>query len=774
MLTRTEDSEPLLSGRGVSVDSLTERSSEQVGQFLAQLQRQKVVIITATLACLSLAILYVLQAVPKYSATTSLLIDSKQVGYNATSAYEGALAFETGAVDSQVLLVQSDRIAGLVVDHLDLLHNEEFLHPPKSPLEQGVDAVLAFGPALLSYFGAVIQEREFDAYPTDIRRSLLVIRLQKNLKVTRNARTYVLTIEYSDPDPRLARSIASAYASAYLEDQLESRFDTARRAATWLDDRISEIRSKASMAGQTAQAFREKNKLTEVSGRLINEQALTDANSQLSVARNDLASATAKYERLKHIVDTKDYAASNIDALASPIISLLRQKLLEADKLNAEVSSRLGTQHDAAVRARTDVEQYNQLIFGELLRLQQSYQSEVEIAANRVAAAERQVTDMSKTRDTNAAALAKLKTLDQEALTYETLYSNYLQKAQDLLQQQSLPINDARLISDAALPLLPSSPKKLLILPVSILLGALLGAGLAALREFRERGFRTSSEVRSTVGLDFVAYIPLLPQGAFPDSPPLAKKPEEAAQERLVQSSQSSLSVVIDEPLSRYAESIRAMKLSTEFHFGPRKPVVVGVISALPNEGKSTVAKNYASLLALQGERTLLIDADMRNPRLTWCLTPSARAGLLELLHGGATDLERCLHSEPPSGLQFLPASARGKVPATGDALASNAMKDLIQTLRGNYDNIVVDLPPLGAVLDAVAAASFIDGYHLIVEWRRTPRAAVSDILASAPVISSRIVGVSLTKVNVHKLQAYNAHSAYGYTGAHLTRYYHS
>jgi succinoglycan biosynthesis transport protein ExoP len=147
--------------------------------------------------------------------------------------------------------------------------------------------------------------------------------------------------------------------------------------------------------------------------------------------------------------------------------------------------------------------------------------------------------------------------------------------------------------------------------------------------------------------------------------------------------------------------------------------------------------------------------------------------GLLELLYGGEADLERALLVEPKSGLQFLPGSARGRVPATGDALSSPAMRELAQSLRKQFDFIIVDLPPLGAVLDAVAAAAFVDGYHMIVEWGRTQRSAVVDILATEPVIASRIIGVSLTKVDVDRLQSYDTHSAYGYTGAYSFRYYH-
>ena len=774
MLTKTDQRQPDQQDPNLGLGALADRSSEQLGKFLSAIRRRIRVVIASVVICFVLAVLYLLQAIPGYTATTSLLIDSKQVGFSATSQFEGALTFETGAVDSQVVLVQSDRIAGEVIDHLDLTHNEEFIHPKQSLLTKSFSFVANVVTAPIRWFYPEAKERTFDAYPVDIQRSLLVERLQNNLKVNRNARTYVLTIDYWDPDPQLARSIAGAYASSYLEDQLDSRFDTARRAATWLEERIAQIRMKAAAAGQAAQDFREKNNLTEVSGKLINEQALTDANTQLSMSRNDLASARAKFDRLKQIVDSKDLAGSNLDALQSPVIGQLRSKLLDAEKLNVDVTSRLGPQHEAAVRARKEVAQYGQLIFDELQRLLQSYQSEVQIDTDRVAAAELSVQTMSKTRDLNSSALAKAKTLDQETLTYETLYANYLQKSQDLLQQQSLPITDARVIADAALPFLPSSPKKLLIILGSIALGGVIGGGIAALRELSERGFRTSGDVRSAIGLDFVAYIPKLEKDSFVGKHRLSSgDAEDPALSRQVRSAQTSLTVVIDHPMSRYSESMRAMKLSTDYHFGLRKPLIIGIVSAFPNEGKSTAAKNFASLLALQGERVLLIDADLRNPRLTRDLAPSARMGLLELLYGGEADLERALLVEPKSGLQFLPGSARGRVPATGDALSSPAMRELAQSLRKQFDFIIVDLPPLGAVLDAVAAAAFVDGYHMIVEWGRTQRSAVVDILATEPVIASRIIGVSLTKVDVDRLQSYDTHSAYGYTGAYSFRYYH-
>ncbi len=761
------------SDQAIKLNDFVEKSVDEMSNIFSAARRQKWVVINSVLTLFVLAVLFILQSVPMYTASTSLLIDSKQVGFNASSAFEGALAFETGAVDSQVLVVTSDRIAAAVIDHLDLLHNSAFLKPPQSLLSIAASATFAKINSLLAMLEGGGRVRQFSDYPVDVQRSLLVTQLQNNLKVTRSGRTYVLIIEYSDPDPSLARAIVSTYASAYLQDQLESRFDTARQASTWLDARISEIKAKADAANLAVQAFKDKNNLTEASGRLINDQSLTDANTQLSIARNDLTSAKAKFAQLKTIIDAHDLTGSNIDALANPIISQLRAKYLESSKMNSDITSRLGPQHESAIRARKEMDQYDQLIFDELLRQLKSYQSEVKIASDRVASLELTVGSMGKINNTDSAAISKLKTLEQEASTYQTLYSNYLQKGQELFQQQSIPISDARVITDAALPIKPSSPKVILILLGSIVGGLIIGGGIAALREFSERGFRTSTQVRGEVGIDFVAYVPMLEAASFRMRRKSAiekDKPDQGA--RKLRPSQASLTVTVDEPMSRYAEAMRAFKLSTDFHFGLKRPLVLGVISVFPNEGKSTAAKNFASLLAIQGERVLLIDGDLRNPKLTRDLAPTARAGVLEILHDKEMTFDRAVYMEEQSGLMFLPASTRGRVPATGDLLGSQGMRDLMLSLKGKFDIIIMDLPPVGLVLDAVAAESYIDGFHLVVEWGKTPRSAVRDTLASEPIIASRTIGISLSKVDSAKLLMFESTGVYGYVGPYASRYY--
>jgi succinoglycan biosynthesis transport protein ExoP len=740
--------------------------SEEIARLLAILNRQKNAILWTTAVAFALGVLFLLQSVKTYTSSTSVMIDSRQVGMSATTPLEGAIAFDTGAVDSQVLLIQSDHIVEKVLQRLDLAHNQAFLDPPASGVGWLAGKVGKFKAAAAGVAGAAAPVR-FEALPADVQRDILTRKLQANVRVTRNARTYVLTIEYSDPNPAMARTIAAAFASAYLDDQLDSRFETSRRASTWIEDRIREIKQKADAAVKVAQEFRTRNRLTEASGRLINDQSLTDANTQLSMARNDLNSAQAKYERLKQIVDSRDYGASSLDALANPIISGWRAKYLEAYRMNSDISSRLGPSHLTAVRARTDMDEYSKIMFQELSRLLKGYQSEVAIVKDRIGALEKTIETQRLESDVDTTNMTTLKSLETESTTYNNLYTAYLQKAQELVQQQSIPISDARIISDAELPVAPSSPKTTLILLGSIVFGLMAGGGVALVREFRDRGFRMSSQVRDVLGLDFTSYLPMLASEDL-ESRPVGEsetRPRGARETpRLFRSPSRSFDIVLDEPMSHFSEAMRSIKVAMDYHFGLKRPLVIGFASIFPDEGKSTATKNFASLLAKQGEKTLLIDCDLRNPHLTRSLTPKARAGLMETLTGGAKkSLEGLLYLEERSGLAFLPACSRGELTASGDLLSTPVMLDLVRGLRSEFDVIVIDLAPLGLVKDASAAAAFVDGYHLIVEWGRTARAAVANALATDPMVAERIIGVSLSKVDIDRLALFDANTMHDY-----------
>lgn len=733
--------------------------------------RQKYALIATIVAALALGVAYLMQAIPGYTAMTSILIDSRKAGVISLSQLESALSFETGVVDSQVQILLSDKLAGIVADRLALPDNAAFMNPPRSPLEKGFGKVVSGIDTAVRWATGQPQAAAADQ-SLEVRRIIAVTRLKSNLRVTRVGRTYVLVIEFTSDDRGLARDIASTYAQAFIADQIDSRVDIARNASAWMEGRIRDLRGKADLAEQAVQTFKVRNNLTEASGRLINEQSLTDAIAQLSNARAEQNSVRAKYERLKQIIDARDYSASMLETFSNSVVIQLRTKYLQASKQNADITAKVGPDHYQADAARKEMAEYSRLIFDELSRLMQSYQSELQIAADRVATQERAIERMRTVNATDSDAQSRLKSMEHEAATYNALYTNMLQKFQEAVQQQSYPVIDVGVLTEASLPMEPSAPRALIILTIALVAGILIGMGIAAWREFADAGFRTAQQVREWLGLDFISYLPRLPKKALRIRRHKPPRGDSAATARVVRPLQDSLDYVQSAPLSPYAEAVRALKVSLDVKTNLRRPAILGFVSMLPNEGKSTTAKNFASLVAAQGERVLLIDADLRNPQLTRTLTPDARHGLVDLI-GKTHTLDNLVHTEPKSSLSFLPGATHRRFDASGDLLGSRGMADFLRQVSDKYDVVVIDLPPAGVLVDTAAMTHLIDWFFLVAEWGKTRRDLVRDHLVADPLLTEKIIGVALTKVDTKRLRAFGVYDAYGHShGAYRARYY--
>jgi succinoglycan biosynthesis transport protein ExoP len=195
-----------------------------------------------------------------------------------------------------------------------------------------------------------------------------------------------------------------------------------------------------------------------------------------------------------------------------------------------------------------------------------------------------------------------------------------------------------------------------------------------------------------------------------------------------------------------------------------KTPKVIGMVSVLTGEGKSTISMNLAEYLAKQGARTLLIDCDLRNAASSRALAPNAQSGLVEILLGSAP-VSSAIYRDEESGMVFLPASPKRSVPYSAELLASQAMADLLAAASNSFDYIVLDLPPLGPVIDARAIAGKVDAFVLVVEWGKTSRRLVRSKLQSERLIADKCIGVVLNKVDIKKLKLYDADGATSYYG---------
>jgi succinoglycan biosynthesis transport protein ExoP len=729
---------------------------------LAVVRRQWRVALVSMFLVMVLGVVYLATAVPVYSSYASILIDTGNRKIADQLEAVTGVAEDEGSVLSQVELLKSDRIAEVVMDKLDLKNDPVFM------AENGglIDTIKSGLRSLIdisSWFGA----EEAPENPDFVRQNI-IWQLQANLLVSRVGQTYVLTLAYSSTDPQLAARIARAYADAYLTDQLDSKYEATRRASDWLQQRIAELRQKSLETDLAVQRFRAEKGLIATDGQLVSEQQLTQLNSQLIIAQGETANAEAKYNRIKSIIDTGAMEAAVTESIQSDVITQLRSKYLEASRKEADITNRLGSQHVQAVRLRNEKSEYRRLMFEELARIAQSYQSNFEVAQARQKSLEKQVAQATGISATANDAQVQLRELEREADTYKKLYETFLSRYQEAVQQQSFPVTEARVISKPMTPDRPSSPKKALIMALSMFLGLMVGAGLGAFREFRDRFFRTGDQIRDILELE--------PLGTVPLSRPTEhiKHPDTvgvAAHARVISKDNAIANYVIDHPLSSFAETMRSAKIAIDVLIDQKKPKTIGVVSVLPGEGKSTVSINFAELLASQGSRVLLIDADLRNPGATRQIGRHAERGILEALQDNVSARD-ILMINPDTKLAFLPAVIKRRIPYSSELLASEAMDRIIREVADAFDYIIFDLPPLAPVVDARAMSPKLDAYLFVVEWGKTARNVVRKTLTNNAAIAQKCAGVILNKVDTEKMKFYQSYGSSEFYYSRYSSYY--
>jgi succinoglycan biosynthesis transport protein ExoP len=767
MLKNTSDSI-----RSVAYDRNPEVSGEdrgtiEISAILAGVRRQAVLIGAFAIGSLILGYVYASMATPLYSATTQLLIDSRKGGTgqdNDASVSIAELAFDTGAIDSQVEVLRSERIAKAVIKAQKLDADPAFLDTPTSLIGSVIGSIRG----LFGGRGASPEEVAF------LRERALVDTLGSNLRVWRVGRTYVLAVDYTSKDPDEAARLSRAFAEAYLEDQLLARFELSRRSAEWMLQRIQELKKKSLETDLAVQRFRADNGLivTGATGQLLNEQQLGEVNSQLTTARGETAQAEAKYQRLQAILNSGQADAAVTESLGNSVIVDLRNRYLRASKSEAELSSRLGKTHSQVLSLRKELKEYERLIFDELGRIAESTKSEYEIAKARQKSLEDSLASLLGVNAVNNETLVTLRELEREADTYKNLYQSFLQRYQETIQKQSFPVNEARVITSASKPLRPSYPRKSLIMAIALLAGLGLGGGIGVLREFRDRSFRTAHQIREGLGLEFLGYLSAIGNDAV-EMPLAARYLAPAKTPSVVASHNRIMRHVLDAPMSAFAETLRYTKVAIDLVTPNRRPRVIGVVSVLPNEGKTTVSKNLASLIAHLGPATLLVDGDLRNPGLTRSTAPHVKKGLKQVLVDGLRYRDLLLR-EGASGLDMLPAVSEAQTIHTSGILSSTAMQDLLEDAGRSYDYIVVDLPPLGPVVDARSAAHLFDAFVFVVRWGSTSRDVVAQTLRHEPLILEKTVGVILNRCDFSKIKLYENKGSREYYRDHYAKYYES
>ncbi|WOH68036.1 polysaccharide biosynthesis tyrosine autokinase [Bradyrhizobium sp. BWA-3-5] len=708
----------------------------QVRDFLVR-QWRFIALVTGLVMIAGLAYLAITPA--RYTAQADMIIDTKRISWTQSEMATENRSVEDSAVESEIETTRSEKVALNVIRRLRLTEDPEFIGAGQG-LKQRILALfkLDSGPAV---------ERSEE----EITRRVLGT-LRDNLRVTRLGRSYIEQIAYTSLNRDKAAQIANAFADAYIEDQLQAKFEATRRASVWLEQRIGELRQQASDAYREVQDFKSKNSIIiGVEGKLASEVELDQLGVALAKARADTSQARAKLDRITRVLeqrldkDKEDLAIPDpvvTDALSNPVITKLRQQYLDDQNKESEWSARYGADHQAARNLRAQMAATRRAIWDEIIRISESYKSELQIAKTQEESIDRRMIEVFQQSGATRQSQVRLRELETAANSYRGIYETFLSRFTQSVQQQSFPSTEARVVTAASPPSLPSSPKIGLTMALAVVSGLGLGVTLAFARERMDRQIHTRAQLEELVGCSCLAVLPTLPTTVGKGW----NKKEVGAFQQISEI----------EPFSETAEALRYIKVAIDLH--PTGAKVVGIVSALPGEGKTTVAAGFAAFIARSGGRTLLIDGDLRNPTMTNGLGYTDTPGLLDMV-ADKMSYEDLVITDTKHKFDFLPSSTRIRPSNSSDILTSPAVKQMLKSARNDYDYILVDLPPILPLVDVKAAALMFDAFVMVVEWGSTSADEISKAVTTSPVLSERLLGTVLNKADAAVMRRFEGYS---------------
>lgn len=564
--------------------------------------------------------------------------------------------------------------------------------------------------------------------------------LQGALGVSRVGLGNVIELDVSTYDPEKAAALANAIAQAYVADRLKSRYEGVQKASTWLSDRASYLRAELSRSEQAVQKFRIDHNLLATPAGSLTDQQLSELNVALINARAELSEKRAQYQQVDKLQATGGDIQSMPDVLQSVVVNALRAQLSLVSRREADLRLKYGERHPDVMAAQAERHDIEGQIAAEVQRLIGNLKNEVDAAEAREASLARALDSVSNRSEVEGQIGVQLRDLERIAAANKELFETFLSRAKLAEEKSTLLNSGVRVITEAGVPAAPSFPNRPLFAALGLVFGFFFGSASAVLRELFASGFMAKKQIEDELAV-----------------PVLASMPRMSGWSKDAQSQAQPVAYLERRPLSRYSEAVRRLRLGVESTSElDRSPRLMLVTSAMPGEGKTTLVLSLACSAAADGQRVLVIDADLRLSATTAFFGMADKVGLVDLLTL-PIKTANAIHADERSGISLLPAGARTRNPPA--LLASARMRSILDELRGKFDTVIIDAPPVGPAADATILAKHVDKIVFVVKWRETSREAVAEGIRHLGG-RSRIAGIALTMVEEPKLPRYGRYTS--------------
>jgi len=672
---------------------------------------------------------------PIYQASLTLQIERIQprvLQYQSVESEDiyGFLAYQA-FYKTQYELLQSHSLAQRVIDQLALTKNSSFV----GENEQKVSIVRTFVDWMKEAFGKQPNDQELKKQEPNFTKLFL-----SALKVEPIRDSRLVKIHYESPDPELAAQIVNTLANAFIDMNLERRYEATSYARNFLQERLEQIKARLEDTERELAAYADREQIINLDkNQSISTHKLAEINSALATAEANRIAAEANYLQMKR---TRGQGLSKI--LESRVIQELKQ--LKAE-LEAEYQEALKLYKPAYPKMRqlaSRIAEVQKEINQEINNIRSAVESDYEAAQ----ASESMLRARLKETKNEVLALQKrsiqYNILKREVDTNRQLYEGLLQRFKEVGIAGGVGVNNISIVDKADTPSSPFKPNLALNGMLAVVFGLFGGIALAFVVESTDETINQADDFEKILGMPSLGLIP------------------EIKEARVLNKGNETIATTIQrDPRSGFAEAYRSLRTALQFSTPTGPPKILAITSSVQNEGKSTTALSLAITFAQTGKKVLLIDSDLRKPSLHRSVQIDNTCGLTHYLAGDAKPVDIAQPVLLPN-LFVIPAGPLPPNPA--ELLSTTKMLSLLALATEKFDQVILDCPPVLGLADALILGNMAESIILVVEAHSTHRSAVQNASKRLRVARTRLLGGILTKLEVRN-SSYDYYHSYYYGG---------
>lgn len=692
---------------GVPYSSDPTESGLPLRDYMRVLHKNRWMIAAVVAVMVTFVTITTLRTKPVYEATTRLEINGETPDLANLRELFWTMPTDEEFLQTQVRILQSDELAMQTVRSLRLHERPEFaVRPPGR-------ANTPFTPA---------------------EEVMTIGAFQAGLKVQWLRSSRLVDVSYEHTDPSLAASIANTLAENYIENNFRKKYESTMQAQEWMAGQLRELKQKMEQSHEALVTYERENQIFSLSeGQNVTIQKLGELSRELTLAESERIARESQVQLLK------SRRLEDLPAVAqNGLIQSLQQRMAQLRDQYAEMRTTFGPNYPKVAQLESQMAEAEAALEREKRQVANRIESEYQAALQRERLLRKAVEEQKAEANVMNTRLVEYNLLKREYETNQQLYESLLQRLKEAGVSASLRSNNIHVVDRARPPLAPIRPRKELNIFLSAVVGLVLGCVLALFNEYMDSSVKTPEEVEQLVNVPALGIVPAV--GSINGARRRALPGNGA------RAGTSDLATVA-QPHSVVSEAYRALRTSILLSTSKHPPQVILITSGQPREGKTTTALNLAITLAQRGDQVVLIDSDLRRPRVHRSLNVSNEVGLSSFLAGNAS-IDGL--TKPVPGIPNLSVIAAGPAPPNpAELLSSEPITTLLAELRRQFDFVILDSPPTITVADSMILAAHADGVILVAHGGVTTRESLRHTRKMIGNTSARIIGVVLNNVDV-------------------------